>query len=735
MKKKKGFTLVELLVVIAILAVLATVSVVGYMGFTKKAKESNDASLTTQMNTALQANGVVKKNKTLTEAREDLLEAGIDLEKVTPTTDGYSYVWDSKQDLMFLLNENRDVVAPTNATISANTVDSFVVVHNEAEFNTWKSDYSLYFANGYESKQLILEKLVGIDAGTSGINNISVKDDSSTADVTMYTTSGTLTIDARQATVRHYGEAKNVSIIAIAGKSYHEYGTVTGNVEVEDGHVVVENTANVSTIVAKPTNNSTVKVTATNENNVGTIVTTDTSKTTFNVPESVKPTENVTSDKLTEMNDFAGGFGTERSPYLIENGNQFSNINKIYSSVKNIDSFQNLSKYNGKAYYFKQINNINVDSAINENYVIRVFTGEYDGNGFKLKLNKHVNPEARYSLIQTVFGKFIIKNMDIVFDDGAAYTLISINDFTTNNGKLDAELNNITVSSDKTVSFSSGIYGIFWSNYAKNFKSIKFINCVNYANVSNGGTTTGVFTGSGWSLSKNDYGDTAKDVKVQFINCFNYGNIVGKNQVGVIYGHRNYVVNEIENDCYSFVELNNVANYGKIKATDKDGCARFAPVFDKDIAKDRFAEYTTKYQSLYSVGDNVFEIENLDLQVNLLTNEISTNVDASSFKVSYVISSMYYDGVPSNTTEFVYDLTKSNNVSSTKYTIIAKNSTEKYEYDSYGIYFNNTSGTLELIFEKKDGRTFGENDTYSSVSVFIKAYDSTGMLIGTSKFN
>ena len=40
-KEKKGFTLVELLVVIAILAVLASVSVVGYLGFTTKAKHSN----------------------------------------------------------------------------------------------------------------------------------------------------------------------------------------------------------------------------------------------------------------------------------------------------------------------------------------------------------------------------------------------------------------------------------------------------------------------------------------------------------------------------------------------------------------------------------------------------------------------------------------------------------------------------------------------------------------------
>ena len=38
--KKKGFTLVELLVVIAILAILASVSVVGYLSFTNKAKQS-----------------------------------------------------------------------------------------------------------------------------------------------------------------------------------------------------------------------------------------------------------------------------------------------------------------------------------------------------------------------------------------------------------------------------------------------------------------------------------------------------------------------------------------------------------------------------------------------------------------------------------------------------------------------------------------------------------------------
>lgn len=57
MKKqnKKGFTLVELLVVIAILAILATVSVVGYSQFTTKAKESNDMTELHQYTTLIEA--------------------------------------------------------------------------------------------------------------------------------------------------------------------------------------------------------------------------------------------------------------------------------------------------------------------------------------------------------------------------------------------------------------------------------------------------------------------------------------------------------------------------------------------------------------------------------------------------------------------------------------------------------------------------------------------------------
>lgn len=59
---KKGFTLVELLVVIAILAILATVAVVGYTSFVKKANESAVAQELTQIKNAVLAEDVTNPN-------------------------------------------------------------------------------------------------------------------------------------------------------------------------------------------------------------------------------------------------------------------------------------------------------------------------------------------------------------------------------------------------------------------------------------------------------------------------------------------------------------------------------------------------------------------------------------------------------------------------------------------------------------------------------------------------
>lgn len=105
MKAKKGFTLVELLVVIAILAILATVSVVSYMSFIEAANRSADEQAVVQMNKVLEGNkvlGDVPKNAT--ELRDMLRAAGYDIRNLNTMYSNYRFYWDSEKNLIILVN-------------------------------------------------------------------------------------------------------------------------------------------------------------------------------------------------------------------------------------------------------------------------------------------------------------------------------------------------------------------------------------------------------------------------------------------------------------------------------------------------------------------------------------------------------------------------------------------------------------------------------------------------------
>lgn len=114
-RNKKGFTLVELLVVIGIIAVLAVVSVVGYFGFIKKANLSNDQSSITQMNLGLQADAVDKKDGKYTyagDAVQALYSQGWNKGKMEPYSSNYKYAYSIDNNKMYLLDEGDNVVFP-----------------------------------------------------------------------------------------------------------------------------------------------------------------------------------------------------------------------------------------------------------------------------------------------------------------------------------------------------------------------------------------------------------------------------------------------------------------------------------------------------------------------------------------------------------------------------------------------------------------------------------------------
>lgn len=112
MKKKKGFTLVELLVVIAILAVLATVSVVGYTSFIEKANLSNDRTTIEMINENLAAASVAQKPETAGEAIAMLYKLDVYGEKLTAYTVGYKYVYNLEENAFYLVDEDGAAVYP-----------------------------------------------------------------------------------------------------------------------------------------------------------------------------------------------------------------------------------------------------------------------------------------------------------------------------------------------------------------------------------------------------------------------------------------------------------------------------------------------------------------------------------------------------------------------------------------------------------------------------------------------
>ena len=109
---KKGFTLVELLVVIAILAILATVSVVGYTSFIMKANLSNDQTTIAMINKVLMAEEVLGKPQTISEAMDALRANGFSYEKQVPYSTGYHYAYHMGENRFYLLDKSHNICYP-----------------------------------------------------------------------------------------------------------------------------------------------------------------------------------------------------------------------------------------------------------------------------------------------------------------------------------------------------------------------------------------------------------------------------------------------------------------------------------------------------------------------------------------------------------------------------------------------------------------------------------------------
>ena len=253
LNKRKGFTVVELVIVIAIIAVLAAVLIPTFAGLVRKANISKDTQLVRNLNTALAT--ATEKPKTMHEALQIAADAGYLVDKINASATSNEILYDSKNNVFCYYNATN----PSEGSVEyiPESAQGSQINDPKEYYLLWKiydknddipeaadQKFSVYLAD--DAKVPADGKLtvsVGFDAGTNTkVNSVSYSNTENAQVVVIRTNSGetNLTVDAANDTVMHYGAAKNVQVLAVdKTHSYHEFGSVY-TLEATSGHIVLE---------------------------------------------------------------------------------------------------------------------------------------------------------------------------------------------------------------------------------------------------------------------------------------------------------------------------------------------------------------------------------------------------------------------------------------------------------------------------------------------------------------
>ena len=109
--KKKGFTIVELVIVIAVVAILAAVLIPTFSNLVKKANLSADQQAVRQMNTVLATNEILE-GKSIFELYNALAEAGMDGKDYEPLTLDTMFFWDANINRILHVDSMMKVISP-----------------------------------------------------------------------------------------------------------------------------------------------------------------------------------------------------------------------------------------------------------------------------------------------------------------------------------------------------------------------------------------------------------------------------------------------------------------------------------------------------------------------------------------------------------------------------------------------------------------------------------------------
>ena len=238
---KKGFTIVELVIVIAIIAILAAVLIPTFASLIQKANESKDTQLVRNLNTALKTDG--KEHKTMQSALDAAAAFGYDVGKINASAMGNEILWDSKNDVFcYLKDGNVEHIPETVLKVAKDEVKPY----DYWQICTKVPDtqkYSIYWNSEADFGTTALT--VGFDAGKcNAIDTLTYQRTGEAQTVVIRTNGGTLVVNAPNDHVEHYGLAKEINVQAVSETTYVEHGTVAQmTLAAEAKNVIIKSTA------------------------------------------------------------------------------------------------------------------------------------------------------------------------------------------------------------------------------------------------------------------------------------------------------------------------------------------------------------------------------------------------------------------------------------------------------------------------------------------------------------
>ena len=254
---RRGFTIMELVIVIAVIAVLAAVLIPTFANLTQRANESADMQTVENLNTILMSEETISGEKpaTMSEAIAQAASGGYNVAALSPTSDGNDILWD-QTSIRFVLadGETGEIIHKDDATAATETDNGFWKIYSsEEEINSDKTEdgnkYSIYLADDFTfSGERALTVTAGVDVGNNSDIDVSYADNVAET-VVFNMNGGDLSVDNEEGTQSFYGTANALTVTATDPENcMHVYGVVRENIAISNGKLVIGDNISVNLI-------------------------------------------------------------------------------------------------------------------------------------------------------------------------------------------------------------------------------------------------------------------------------------------------------------------------------------------------------------------------------------------------------------------------------------------------------------------------------------------------------